>query len=105
MLSLLLSGTMYGWAAIGVPMLNLYYIRAAIQQKTGQILEFERIRQLLVEEKLITKKELDANPLAHEFTGYGRYFFFSEENSVDVPLNPKRFLPNVIAEDFDDEDE
>lgn len=95
---------MYGWASFGEPMLNLYYIRAAIEQRTGQRLTFDKIRQLLVEEKLITKKELDANPMAHEFTGYGRYFFFSEENSVNVPLEPKRFLPNVLIEDFDEED-
>jgi hypothetical protein len=77
--------------------LNLYYIRAAIEAKTGHRLDFPTIRRLLVEEKLITRKELNANPMAHEFRGYGAYFF-SEENSVDIPSNPQRFIPDVILE-------
>ena len=72
--------------------LNLYYIRAAIEAKTGQRLDFPTIRRLLVEEKLITKKELDANPMAHRFRGYGAYFF-TEENSVEIPPEPQRFVP------------
>jgi len=82
--------------------LNLYYIRAAIEAKTGQRLDFPTIRKLLVEEKLITRKELNANPMAHEFRGYGAYFF-SEENSVDIPPDPRRFLPEPILEDEFDE--
>jgi len=81
---------------------NLYYIRAAIQQRTGQVLKFDRIRQLLLEEGLISEQELDANPLSKEFGGYGRYFF-TEDCSVTVPLNPRRFIPEIIDEDFDDE--
>ena len=82
--------------------LNLYYIRAAIEAKTGQRLDFPTIRRLLVEEKLITRKELNANPMAHEFKGYGAYFF-SEENSVDIPPNPKRFISDYfIEEEFDE---
>jgi len=82
--------------------LNLYYIRAAIEANTGQRLDFATIRRLLVEENLITQKELSANPMAHEFRGYGTYFF-SEENSVDIPPNPRRFIPElIIEEDFDD---
>tara|TARA_R100000544_G_scaffold28039_1_gene14718 strand:- start:319 stop:579 length:261 start_codon:yes stop_codon:yes gene_type:complete len=83
---------------------NLYYIRAAIQQRTGQVLKFERIRQLLLEEGLISQRELDANPLSKEFGGYGRYFF-TEECSVEVPHDPKRFIPiQEILEDGFDED-
>ena len=80
-------------ALLGVLMksLNLYYIRAAIEANTGQRLDFPTIRRLLVEEKLITKKELNANPLAFEFSGYGSYFF-SEDNSVSIPKNPRRFI-------------
>lgn len=82
--------------------LNLYYIRAAIEAKTGQRLSFDRIRRLLVEEKLISKSELHSNPMAHMFNGYGSYFF-SEENSVNVPPDPQRFLPEFsVEEDFDD---
>ncbi|UAW59295.1 hypothetical protein CRP738_gp51 [Roseobacter phage CRP-738] len=81
---------------------NLYYIRAAIQERTGQILTFDRIRQLLLEEGLISQKELDDNPMAQEFDGYGRYFA-TEDCSVEVPLEPRRFIPDLLEEDFDDE--
>lgn len=79
---------------------NLYYIRAAIQERTGQILTFDRIRQLLLEEGLISQKELDDNPMAQEFDGYGRYFA-TEDCSVEVPLEPRRFIPDLLEEDFD----
>lgn len=82
--------------------LNLYYIRAAIEAKTGQRLPFAKIRRLLVEENLITSQELQRNQMAYEFRGYGEYFF-SEENSVHVPTDPQRFLPEYsIEDDFDD---
>lgn len=81
---------------------NLYYIRAAIQERTGQILKFDKIRQLLLEEGLISKQELEDNPLAKEFDGYGRYFA-TEDHSVVVPRDPKRFINNLLEEDFDDE--
>lgn len=81
---------------------NLYYIRAAIQERTGQVLTFDRIRQLLLEEGLISQNELDENPMAQEFDGYGRYFA-TEDCAVEVPVNPKRFIPDLLEEDFDDE--
>ena len=81
---------------------NLYYIRAAIQDRTGQFLKFETIRRLLLEEGLISQKELDQNPNAKEFDGYGRYFS-TEEYSIEVPTNPKRFVPELLEKDFDNE--
>jgi hypothetical protein len=51
---------------------------------------------------LISQKELDQNPNAREFDGYGRYFS-TEECSVEVPLNPKRFVPELLEKDFDNE--
>lgn len=81
---------------------NLYYIRAAIQSRTGQVLKFDRIRQLLLEEGLISKKELKDNPLAHEFDGYGRYFA-TEEYTVDVPPNPQMLLTELLETEFDEE--
>ena len=82
---------------------NLYYIRAAIQQRTGRVLTFKHIRRLLVEEGLISQKELNSNPLAKEFEGYGRFFAY-EDNSVDVPFQPSRFLPDVYFEELLDEE-
>tara|TARA_E500000331_G_C16679094_1_gene464630 strand:- start:9 stop:269 length:261 start_codon:yes stop_codon:yes gene_type:complete len=81
---------------------NLYYIRAAIQERTGQVLKFDKIRQLLLEEGLISKKELEDNPLAKEFDGYGRYFA-TEDHSVIIPIEPKRFIPELLEEEFDNE--
>lgn len=81
---------------------NLYYIRAAIQERTGRVLEFDHIKRLLLEEGLISQRELDGNPLAKEFDGYGRYFA-TEDCSVHIPENPRRFIPEIIDEDFDDE--
>ena len=79
---------------------NLYYIRAAIQQRTGQVLKFDRIRQLLLEEGLISKTELETNSLGKEFDGYGRYFS-TEDCSVVVPHDPRRFIPELLDEEFD----
>jgi len=88
--------------------LNLYYIRAAIEDRTGQRLSFAKIRQLLVEEQLITQKELDDNPMAHEFAGYGRYYFYTPETkndfTVDVPIDPQSYL-NKDARDYFVEEE
>lgn len=82
---------------------NLYYIRAAIQDRTGQVLKFSKIRQLLLEEGLISKMELDRNPMAKEFDGYGRYFS-TEHNSVAIPPNPTRFIAELLDDEFDEGD-
>jgi len=80
---------------------NLYYIRAAIQARTGQVLKFDKIRQLLLEEGLVSQQELDRNPMAKEFDGYGRYFA-TEDCSVTVPPDPKRFIAELLDEEFDE---
>lgn len=59
-------------------MINLVYIRAAIQAKTGKRLSLERVRELLVEEGLITQKQADTDAII--FRGYGDLFW------TDVPL-------------------
>ena len=79
---------------------NLYYIRAAIQQRTGQVLKFDHIRHLLLEEGLISKHELETNSLGKEFDGYGRYFA-TEDCAVEVPHDPRRFIPELLDEEFD----
>jgi len=38
---------------------NLHYIRAAIEENTGRRLSLKKVRQLLLEENLITKKQAD----------------------------------------------
>lgn len=52
--------------------INLHYIRAAIEANTGQRLTLERVRELLVEEGLITQSQADRN--AQTFTGYGDFY-------------------------------
>jgi hypothetical protein len=52
--------------------INLHYIRAAIEAHTGQRLTLERVRELLVEEGLITPKQAERN--AQTFTGYSEFF-------------------------------
>jgi len=83
--------------------MNLYYIRAAIRERTGQVLTFGKIRRLLLEEGLISQSELDHNPMAKEFEGYGRYFY-TEECSVDIPPNPEIYVPELLDDSFDDVD-
>ena len=58
-------------------MINLVYIRAAIQANTGQRLSLERVRELLVEEGLITKKQAETEAVI--FRGYGDLYW------TDIP--------------------
>jgi len=53
-------------------MINLIYIRAAIRERTGKELSLETVRDLLLEEGLITKKQAEDEDLI--FRGYSEYF-------------------------------
>jgi len=53
-------------------MINLIYIRAAIRERTGKELSLEAVRDLLLEEGLITKAEAEDEHLI--FKGYAEYF-------------------------------
>ena len=53
-------------------MLNLIYIRAAIRENTGRELTLQRIKDLLLEEGLITPSQAKDPDLI--FTGYSKYF-------------------------------
>jgi hypothetical protein len=50
---------------------NLHYIRAAIEARTGRCLTLKQVRRYLVEEKLLTPAQ--ARKFAKIFTGYGDY--------------------------------
>lgn len=67
--------------------INLIYIRAAIQARTGKRLSLTQVRQYLVEEGLITQRQ--ANTKAPIFTGYADYFtsddFAIEDRPSDRP--------------------
>lgn len=62
-------------------MINLIYIRAAIQEKTGKVLPLEDIVDLLVEEGLITKDQATDENLI--FRGYAE-FFETEEAATTI---------------------
>ena len=51
---------------------NLHYVRAAIEANTGQRLRFSEIRKLLVEEGLMTARQ--AREDARAFEGYGSLY-------------------------------
>ena len=76
-------------------MINLVYIRAAIEANTGIRLTLEKTRQYLLEEGLITQKQADEDAVI--FTGYGD-FFFGDVPTTDVEkqLDDNEGLPDRI---------
>jgi len=62
-------------------MVNLIYIRAAIQQATGKVLPLEDIIDLLVDEGLITTEQAEDENII--FRGYAE-FFETEEAATKV---------------------
>jgi len=70
---------------------NLHYVRAAIEANTGVRLPLPRVRELLVEEGLLTQKQADRD--AKIFTGYHELFDGdTAERSVE-PLDTEEGLP------------
>jgi len=72
-------------------MINLHYIRAAIQQATGTRLTLERTRELLVEEGLITQKQADND--ADLFKGYSDYYYTDTAEAAVDDLDTEMGLP------------
>lgn len=70
--------------------INLVYIRAAIEANTGQRLSLERVRQLLIEEGLITKEQ--AKNHAQIFRGYHEFYEFDDFSVDDVRPDPDEDL-------------
>ena len=80
-------------------MINLIYIRAAIRERTGQVLKLEEVRDLLLEEGLITHKEAaDGNLI---FRGYDDFF---ETDVADKTVEPVEYLIDVEPSYENDED-
>lgn len=57
-------------------MINLQYIRAAAEAATGIRVSLPRLRELLVEEGLITQKQADEE--AHLYVDYSEFFDMDE---------------------------
>lgn len=65
-------------------MINLIYIRAAIRERTGQELSLDKVRDLLLEEGLITPKQAADDNLI--FRGYEEYFETEEAAKTVEPV-------------------
>ncbi len=73
-------------------MINLYYIRAAIEANTGIRLSLSEVRTYLVEEGLITQRQADEE--AKTFTGYGDMFTFDDASRVTEEFDQNMGLPD-----------
>jgi hypothetical protein len=78
-------------------MINLIYIRAAIRERTGQELSLETVRDLLLEEGLITEKQANSRDLI--FRGYAEYF--DTEESATRMEDPNPFIVREIEHEDD----
>ena len=52
------------------PQINLHYIRAAIKANTGVDVEFDELKKLLVEEKLITQAQANRLKILKNYNEY-----------------------------------
>ena len=79
-------------------MINLIYIRAAIRERTGQELSLERVRDLLLEEGLITQAQAADESLI--FRGYDEYF---ETDEASTQVESVEYLIEQELEQDDEE--
>jgi len=75
-------------------MINLIYIRAAIEQATGQRLTLARVRELLVEEGLITARQ--AAEKATIFSGYNDFFHYDASTKDERDKSLTEGLPDTL---------
>lgn len=74
-------------------MINLHYIRAAIEYNTGIRLSLSEVRTYLLEEGLITKRQAEED--AQLFTGYGELFEFDDASRYVEEFDPEMGLPDT----------
>jgi len=79
-------------------LINLIYIRAAIRERTGQELSLERVRDLLLEEGLITSAQAADDDLI--FRGYDEYF---ETEEAAKSVEPVDYLIDLERSNENDE--
>ena len=77
-------------------MINLHYIRAAIEAATGIHLTLPEVRTYLLEEGLITQKQADED--AALFTGYGDLFEFDDASTYQEEFDMEMGLPDILGE-------
>lgn len=73
-------------------MINLHYVRAAIEADTGVRLTLERTRDLLVEEGLITQQQADRD--ARLFRSYAEFFDLDVAEGSAEALDTDEGLPS-----------
>ena len=77
---------------------NLHYVRAAIEANTGQRLRFSEIRRLLVEEGLMTERQ--AREDARAFEGYGSLYSTESFDRTEEPrIDTTEGLPDEWSYD------
>jgi hypothetical protein len=74
-------------------MINLHYIRAAIEANTGIRLSLAEVRTYLLEEGLITPKQADED--AKTFTGYGEMYTFDDASRSVEEFDQNMGLPDT----------
>ena len=78
-------------------MINLHYIRAAIEANTGKHLSLEEVRELLIEEGLVSKKKADREAVI--FRGYDEFYWsdgFGREAEKEIDQEeglPENYVP------------
>lgn len=74
-------------------MINLHYIRAAIEAATDVHLTLPEVRTYLVEEGLITTRQAEED--AALFTGYGDLFEYDDASTFKEDLDLEMGLPDI----------
>lgn len=74
-------------------MINLHYIRAAIEAATGIHLTLPEVRTYLVEEGLITQKQADED--AQLFTGYDELYEYDDASTYQEEYDVEMGLPDT----------
>ena len=81
--------------------MNIHYIRAAIRENTGVTLKLEEIRDLLVEEGLITPTKAKHCI----FRGYSEFYeyFYNQDKNLVIPTI-ERTTPLDVVEQLHEQD-
>lgn len=74
--------------------INLIYIRAAIEAKTGHRLSLSKVRQLLLEENLITPRQARNN--SREFEGYSEFYTSDINDRYIFGDHPELNMPDDV---------
>jgi len=83
--------------------LNIHYIRAAIEQRTGIRLDLDEVRDLLVEEKLITPARA-SHVIFKGYSDFYPYFYKHDRNVIEAthktptPLDTYRYMKEFNGE-------